>query len=69
MNFFRIAMCLLERLYGATLPVYKVRKWKQVLDNSPTFAALLPDLWKAFDSLSHEVSIAELNARGFEIDE
>ena len=41
-----------------------IEKWKESVDNGGAFGALLTDLWKAFDSLSH-VLIGKLNAYGF----
>ena len=36
------------------------------VDNSGAFGALLTDLSKAFDCLSHELLLAKLHASGFE---
>ena len=40
--------------------------WK-IRDNKGVFAAVLTDLSKAFDCISHEFLIAKLNAYGFDI--
>ena len=41
-----------------------LEKWKTSIDNNSSFGALLTDLSKAFDCLSHELMIAKLNAYG-----
>lgn len=43
-------------------------KWKKNIDYWGVFAALLTDLSKAFDYVSHELIIAKLQAYGFHID-
>ena len=42
-------------------------KWKMVVDNKKTFGAVITDLSKAFDCLSHDVLLANLNAYGFSL--
>ena len=44
-----------------------LEKWKSAIDNKNMFGALLTDLSKAFDCLSHDLLIARLNAYGFSI--
>ena len=42
--------------------------WKEATDNNKAFGALLTDLSKAFDCLSHDLLIAKLHAYGIDID-
>ena len=42
--------------------------WKGATDNNKAFGALLTDLSKAFDCLSHDLLIAKLHACGLDID-
>ena len=44
-----------------------LEKWKNAVDKGKIFGALLTDLSKAFDSLSHDLLIAKLNAYGFSL--
>ena len=39
-----------------------IDKWKKALDNHKVFGAVLTDLSKAFDCISHDLLIAEPNA-------
>ena len=41
--------------------------WKSAVDKGKSFAALLTDLSKAFDCLSHKLLFAKLHAYGFSI--
>ena len=45
-----------------------LEKWKASLDNGDVFGALLTDLSKAFDCISHELLIAKLDAYHFDFD-
>ena len=42
-----------------------LEKWKCAVDRGKTFAALLTDLFKAFDCLDHKLLIAKRNLYGF----
>ena len=42
-------------------------KWKTVVDNEKSFGAVITDLPKAFDCLSHDLLLANLNAYGFSL--
>ena len=44
-----------------------IEKWRKSLDAGSAFGALLTDLSKTFDCLSHELLTAKLHASGVEI--
>ena len=44
-----------------------IEKCRKPLDEGGVFAALLPDLCKAFHCLPHELSVAKLHAYGADI--
>ena len=41
--------------------------WKEVADNNTAFGALLMDLSKTFDCLSHNLLVAKLHAYGLDL--
>ena len=43
-----------------------IKKWKQSVNNGGAIRALMTDLLKEFDCLSHELLIAKLDAFGFD---
>ena len=44
-----------------------LEKWKRAVDNNKVFGALLTNLSKAFDCISHDLLIAKLNAYGLSL--
>ena len=54
---YRMQYCLLSML----------EKWKSAVDKGKYFGALLTDLSKAFDRISHELILAKLHAHGFSL--
>ena len=65
-SFFSKYQCGFRKVFSAQhCLVSMLEKWKSANDNKKSFGALLTDLSKAFDRLSHELLIAKLNAYGF----
>ena len=44
-----------------------LEKWKSAVDKRKYFGAVLTDLWKAFDCISHGLILAKLHAYGFSL--
>ena len=44
-----------------------LEKWKNVVDKGKCFGALLTDLSKAFDYLSHQQLLSKLHSYGFDL--
>ena len=67
-SFFSKYQCGFRKGFSAWHCLVSVlEKWKSATDNKKSFGALLTDLSKAFDCLSHELLIAKLNAYGFKM--
>ena len=60
--------CGFKKGYGAQhCLLMMVETWKEAADNSKAFGALLADLSKAFDCLSHDLLIGKLHAYGLDL--
>ena len=65
-SFFSKYQCGFRKSFSAQhCLVSMLEKWKSATGNKKSFGALLTDLSKVFDCLSHELLIANLNAYGF----
>ena len=59
--------CRFRRSYNAQhCLTILIEKYKKSVDNGGAFGALLTEFSKAFDCLSHELSVAKLDAYGFD---
>ena len=60
--------CGFRKGYGAQhCLLMMLETWKEATDNNKAFGALLTDLSKAFDCLSHDLLIAKLHAYGLDL--
>ena len=60
--------CGFKNGYGAQhCLLMMLETWKEATDNNKAFGALLTDLSKAFDCLSHDLLIAKLHAYGLDL--
>ena len=65
-SFFSKYQCRFRKGFSAQhCLVSMLEKWKSATDNKTSFGALVTDLSKAFDCLSHGLPVAKLNAYGF----
>ena len=59
--------CSFRRVFGVqNCLLYMIETIRKTRDNHRVFAAVMTDLSKAFDCISHELLIAKLNAYGFD---
>ena len=65
-NILSIYQCGFRKGYSTQICLVSLlEKWRKSVDKGKSFGALLTDLSKAFDCLSHELLVAKLHAYGF----
>ena len=66
-NILSKCQCIFRKRFNQHCLIKFLEKWKQSLENGLVFGALLTDLLKTFDCLSHELLAAKLIAYEVEI--
>ena len=67
-NFLFKRQCVFRKVYNTQYCLLKMlEKWKSAVDKGKSFDALLTDLYKAFDCLSHDFLLAKLHTYGFSL--
>ena len=62
-QFLSKCQCCFRKVFNAQHCLFvMLEKWKKAVDTKNVFGALLTDLSKAFDCLTHDFSIARLKA-------
>ena len=64
-NIFPAFLCAFKKGHGCqTAQLRLLEDWKKALDKNQYLAAILMDLSKAFDCLSHDILLSKLSAHG-----
>ena len=67
-SFFSKQQCGFRKSYSTQFCLLSMlEKWKSAVDIGKYFGAILTDLSKAFDCVSHELVLAKLHAYGFSL--
>ena len=71
-SYFESFLCQFQRGFSKGFSVLTtllpmIEKWRESLDSGGNFEALLTDLSKTFDCLSHILLISKFNAYGLEV--